>query len=808
MSSDVMQSPPARADVFERRRLRWLLRTACAAAALLASPAAGSAQDLAVVTGRVYDSDGIPIVAVAVRLTGGAGDRVVLSDSAGLYRIGPVPAGRHTLVAERLGYERLEVEVTLAAGQVRRLDLTMRTATVLLEGVVVEAQRDRDQERTRFQDDPGVTARVIRGETLKSLPGLAEADVMRAVEVLPGVVTTSDFSSAFNVRGGSADQNLILLDGFPIFNPFHLGGLFSVFNSDAVARAELLSGGFNAEYGGRVSAVLNVETRDGGDEGLQVEGGISMLATRVQLRSPLPISAGRLLGGAGGSWLFSARRSYFDQLLRPVVDFPYYLKDLQARAEIDTRGGGNLSLTAYGGSDVLDLSDFEVPGDDSTGVLRIRWNWGNRVVGLRLRQPLGTSWVSDSRVGYSRFSDRLAFVDFEGARFSSRIDQLSLRTDFSRGIGSGSSLKLGGAVERLGYDNLAEAGGTPFYAAADHGILSGLYGSVLWQPTERWLVEPGLRADVWNAVDETFVTISPRFAVKRFLGRERDAALKLALGRYTQFLHSLRDESFPVSNDTWIVAGRGTPAVISDQVQVGLEKYWGDRWSASVEAYYRDFEGVTEFNLADDPNDPLDDVVNGSGRSMGIDLLLRRNAGGLTGWATLSLLRADRTLPDPLAEGWDDLPPEVSFSPIFDRRVDLDVVLQYVAPGEVEVGIRWNFGSPLPYTRPVAQYFGWRYSPLRREYEPLDQPGSGAPIFIRLGDRNSERYPPYHRLDVTLRRTFDRSWGSWTPYLQVLNAYNRKNVLWYFFNYDRTPPTRSGLSMFPVLPAIGVEMSF
>lgn len=790
-----------------RSPVRRILGLVAAGIALLA-PGLLPAQEDATLIGRVMDTDGVPIATVTIRLSGVGPDRVVVSDGAGAYRITAIPPGNYTLSAERLGYRRAETSLRLSPGESRTLDVRLATATVLLQEVVVQALRDTDLERSRFETDAGVTARVIRGETLKSLPGLAEADVLRAIEVLPGVVSTSDFSSAFNVRGGSADQNLILLDGFPLFNPFHLGGLFSVFNSDAVARAELLAGGFGAEYGGRVSSVLSVETRDGGTDGLRAEGGVSLLATRMQLRAPLPRRAGALLGGDGGSWLFSVRRSYFDQLLRPVVDFPYHLTDLQGRIEMGTRGGGNISLTAYGGGDVLDLSDFDLPGEDSTGVLRVRWNWGNRLIGLRWRQPVAGSWVADSRLGYSRFADQLGFVDFEGVRFTSRIDQLSLRTDFTRGFAGGNEWKLGAGVERLGYDNLAEAGGTPFYASADHGVLGSLYTGFRWQPSDPWLIEPGVRADLWSATDDSFLTVSPRFAVKRFLGEEREAAFKLAVGRYTQFLHSLRDESLPVSNDTWIVAGRGTPAVVSDQVQVGLEKYWGDRWSASLEAYYRRFDGVTEFNLADDPNDPLDDVLRGEGRSVGADLLVRRNSGPLTGWTTLSFLRAERTLPDPVAEGWEDLGAEVTFPPVFDRRVDVDLVLQYDAPRGVDLGLRWNYGSPLPYTRPDAQYFAWRYSQLRRQYEPLEQPGSGPPVFVRLTDRNSERYPPYHRLDLTVRRSFERRWGSWTPYLQVLNVYNRKNVLWYFFNYDRRPPTRSGLSMFPVLPALGVEVAF
>jgi hypothetical protein len=296
--------------------------------------------------------------------------------------------------------------------------------------------------------------------------------------------------------------------------------------------------------------------------------------------------------------------------------------------------------------------------------------------------------------------------------------------------------------------------------------------------------------------------------VKRFLGSEKDAAVKLALGRYTQFLHSLRNEELPVSNDTWVLAGRTTPPVVSDQVQLGLEKYWGERWSASVEAYARTFRGVTEINFADDPNDPSDDLLSGRGRSYGIDFLVRRSTGRLTGWTTLSLLRATRTLPDPAAAGWEDVPAETTFPPIYDRRVDLDLVLQYELPGKVEAGMRLNYGSPLPYTRPVAQYYAWRYDLTDARWEPQDQPGGGDPLYVVLGPRNAERYPPYVRLDATLRRTYHPGWGSWTPYLQVLNLTNRKNVLWYFYNYDRVPPTRSGLSMFPVLPAVGVEFSF
>lgn len=777
--------------------------------------AAGQQRGDGVLFGRVTGDGGQPVAGALVTATeseSGARSRA-LSDASGNYRLAAVATGRYRVTASHLGFAAGDREVALSAGSSVRLDFELQIAALEIEGIDVQARRDAQRERARFENEAGVTARVVGGEELKLLPGLAEADVLRAIEVLPGVISTSDFSSAFNVRGGSADQNLILLDGFPIFNPFHLGGLFSVFNSDALARAELFAGGFGAQYGGRVSSVLNIETKDDTPEGLEGAAGVSLLATRLMLRNSLPLSASGLLGGSGaGTWMISARRSYFDQLLAPVVDFPYHLTDLQAHLSLPTAGGGTLRLTAYGGGDVLDLSDFNPPGaeEDDESILRLRWNWGNTMAGAHLRQPLG-EWLLDGRAGYTQFSERLSFPDFADTRFGSGISQGFARADLRREVSPALSFVTGAELSRISYDNFAEAGGTSFDQSADTGTLLSGWGSMQWRPGDAWIVEPGLRLDRWAGSTTVSTTLSPRFAVKRFLGDERDAALKLSVGRYTQFLHSLRNEEFPLSNDVWVLADENVPAVISDQIQLGIEKYWGEDWYASAEVYGRNFRGVTEFNFGDDPNDPADDLLGGTGRSYGLDLLVRRSAGGLTGWATLSLLRATRTLPDPLALGFDDLAPEVTFAPIWDRRADLDVVLSYSLPWQVEAGARWNIGSPIPYTRPISQYAGWEYDYTRGEYRlQTGGPGSDGdpPVYVVPGARNAQRYPAYQRLDATLRRSFSPRWGTVTPYLQLLNVYNQKNVLFYFYNYNQLPPTRSGFTMFPLLPTIGVDVNF
>ncbi|HKO19788.1 MAG TPA: hypothetical protein VJU82_12965, partial [Acidobacteriaceae bacterium] len=357
--------------------------------------------------------------------------------------------------------------------------------------------------------------------------------------------------------------------------------------------------------------------------------------------------------------------------------------------------------------------------------------------------------------------------------------------------------------------NDAVSGGTTFYGSRDHGVLTAAYGQLRWTPG-RWIVEPGVRVDDWRAKAGTHTVVEPRMAVKLFVDSARDAAVKLSAGRYAQFVHSLRDESLPVSNDTWVAAGRDVPPTVSDQVHLGYEKYWGQRWYASLEGYFHHFRGVTDFNVADDPNTTADDILSGTGRSFGLDFLLRRTGQRATGWATVSLLRARRTFPDPTAQDIEGVPKTVTYPPVFDRAVDVNLVAEYRLAHGMEFGARWTYGSGVPYSRPVGSTMVWETNLFGGGYRtPLptsDDPD--LPTWIVPGQRNAQRYPAYHRLDLTLRRPTKRRWGTFTPYVQVLNAYNRRNVLFYFYRYDRNPPTRSGVSMFPVLPAIGVEGSF
>jgi len=361
------------------------------------------------------------------------------------------------------------------------------------------------------------------------------------------------------------------------------------------------------------------------------------------------------------------------------------------------------------------------------------------------------------------------------------------------------------AADLMRYDNLAATGGTVFGGGRDRGWLTGTYAQARWSPGP-WIVEPGVRLDHWSSASGINLTeAQPRLAVKRFLGNG-DFAVTLAAGRYAQFLHSLRDEELPLGIDVWVLSGERAPRVRSDQLQLGVEGYVRRDWFGGVEGYVRRFDGVAALNAADDPNDARDDLLEGTGLSWGMDFHVQREGGRVRPLLTVSWLKAAREFEDVLAA--TDPPPRVRYAPIFDRRLNVEFVLQAMLPRALEAGVRWSLGTGLPYTRPLGAYVFYEYDVADGQWRWRGSDAEGETGAVLLGDRNAERYPTYHRLDAGIRRTFRRNWGSYTPYLDVVNVYDQRNVLFYFYQYGETPPTRSGVSMFPLLPTIGVEMSF
>jgi hypothetical protein len=793
--------PPFPADAHEWLRLCALLPVIFLAA--LSRPLAGQDGTL---QGRVRDDEGAAVYRATVTLLRRQTPVAsVDTDRLGLFRFQEVAPGPYTVRVQGLGYFDYSEETAVGLEETVELDLRIPRSAIEIEGISVDAERSRA--RARFEEVGGATVRELALVEIRAVPGLAEPDPVRALEVLPGVVSTSDFSSSFHVRGGSQDQNLILLDGMPIFSPFHLGGIFSVFNADMVDRVELHSGGFPAEHGGRVSSVLQIESNAGAGN-FSVDAAVSLLATRVAVGGGVPSSVANALGFANIRYKTSGRRSYID-LFFPKV--PYHLTDFQTIVEGWTTGGDRVTLTAYSGKDVFDLTNL----DDEDFPLRVDWDWGNDAIGARWIHPRSGGGSFDVRANFSRFGTGLTFPDFADTRLSSRIQQGQFRADLDMRPLSRLSVQVGASAEIQSYKNRFSTGGTEFAGGAGDASQVGTYVQTRWTVPSAWLVELGLRADGQRPDPGNWASaVAPRLAVKRFLGGG-DLAVKMAGGRYAQFVHSMRDEELPLGLDFWVLAGERAPHTVSNQAQVGIEAYHGTDWFWSAEAYVRTFDGVVTFNTADNPNDELDDILQGNGLSYGIDFLIKRERGAVTGWLAASFLKADRTFPDPLSAQLER--PDISYAPIFDRRVDLDFVLRYPAPWGWEGGLRWNLGTGTPYTRAIGsfRYYDPTYVAsgglewLGTSDAPQDEdPDLSGNYGVVLEERGSSRYPAYHRLDASFRKTFDKSWGFLTPYVNLVNVYNRKNVLFYFFEYEKSPPTRSGVSMFPVLPTFGLEARF
>ena len=767
------------------------------------------------IRGRVRTEVAFPLedaTAILRPASDSTNQRVALTDGLGFFAFHDLAGGDYVLTVGRIGYSGHDEAVTVAPGGVAEVGVALAERAVPVEGIQVDGLSNRD--RMRFSESAAGPPMEMDRARFRSTPGVAESDPIRTVDALPGVTRVSEIGGSFNVRGGSADQNLVLLDGVPILNPFHMLGILSVFNADMVKRTELRSGGFPAEYGGRASSVLLVES-DLGDGKFGIDGGLSLLTSRLSVSGGLPEEVRDGFGLASARWRISGRRSYADILANPFLraDFPYYLKDRQFGFEAWTKGGSRLRITSYSGTDAFNLTAYErldrsgadeelYPDQDVT------WRWGNRALGFSWTRPSSNGGSLDIHGSYSRFEGDFDLSEFGSPALETAIRRYSLGADMERRPTATLRWKSGLALELLNLRDVSRGELESLVrSGSSRGLEASAYSQFHWSPNRHWLMEGGLRLDHFGLRRDHWpgrwvdsgINASPRIAVKRFLGDGR-WAVRLAVGRYVQFLQSVRDESLPIALDSWVLAGDGVSPVVSRQFQGGVEGFFGadDEWFASAVGYHRGYKGLAVRNWADDPKVRSDDFLSGNGRSYGAEFLLRRQRGATTGWLSVSLLKATRKFPE--TAGGSDPSPMIEYPPAFDRRMEVDLVVQRRLPWGVDGGLRWSFGTGLPHTR----YVSYVVNPRRI----LDlRPGNGGKV-VWLGPKNGERFPAHHRLDMSLRKVIRKRWGLVTPYLNVLNVYNRKNVVFYEYSDYFGQPGRRGLSLVPILPTLGVEVSF
>ena len=754
-----------------------------AAVLVTAQPPRTVPDSLGELRGRIRDASTLAsVVAATVRVQG---TRLgTIADDSGRYVITGVGSGTHTVIVARVGYTAETRTIAVRAGGVTTLDVSLTASASSLAAVRVAADA---VEREQFRLSPNPATVSVTREIFKRVPVIGEPDVLRVVQLLPGVVATNDFTAGYNVRGGESDQNLVLLDGFPIYNPFHLGGLFGTFIDETVGEFELIPGGFPARYGSRLSSVLSVVPRAEDRDGVHGAVNMSLLASSVSL-------GGTIRGNT--SWNAAIRRTYADRFVSALSDnqLPYWFTDMQTHLRHRFANGGTLSLTGYFGEDVLAASLASFGDTTQAGGGALRFDWGNTVLGLAYTKPLGRVLRSDS----ARIMQRLSQTGFT-TTLDLGSGSLSLRNWLGESRAWGEFARWRGRHETLlGYEWSSYNVRYDVNSAA----LPDAIFKIRQRPSAASLyVDHTLRAGSINArggVRAETVTgtgwtgVSPRLSIKWFANK--DLAFTLAGGATSQWTLALRNEQAPVRVfDFWLTRDRTTPVARAWQQSLGGERWFGRSRFVRVEGWNKQYSTLPVFNLAEDTGVRGDEFIITKGRSYGMDVLVRQlESERLSGWLSYSFGVSTR-------DG-----PTGRFSPVQDRRHNLNVVASYRPGGKWNYGARLGFGTGTPFTDVEGQIVRRRYDPLGNTFESGTIDQQLEPIG---GARNAARFPVFQRLDLSVTRD-GTGRLHWRPYLSIVNAYNARNVFTYVFDYAKNPPTRTTFSQFPLLPTVGVGISW
>jgi hypothetical protein len=656
-----------------------------------------------------------------------------------------------------------------------RADTTRRDTTRRVQTLPAVETRAARPERQTFEQKPNVGAVSITASELTSAPRFfGEADVLRAIRLLPGVNARNDYSVGMNVRGGEADQNLVLLDGYPIYNPFHMGGLFGAFVEPMVDRVDFLTGGFPAAYGGRLSSVLDVRSKTEPRSGLHGRADVSLIATTVGVGSGMQQGE--------GTWTVAVRRTYADR----VADWfgetlPYHFYDAQAHVVSRLPRDWKLAITLYGNEDDL----LQAEADETWKI-----NWGNKLAGATLSRVLYT--LGDS----ARFEQRLSLSRFD-MEMNLMTGALTLNNDV-RDLRAAGSLAYfrNGRTRTVGYDVARQQFSFdanypillyPSDVVANSNVSVGAFYDELWRPAQRWLLQTGVRVD---AVNGAGWALQPRVSAKYFVSPK--FALTAALGEYAQWSHTLAREDVPIrALDFWIGSDKRIPITRARHLVLGAERWLSDARAFRVEAWVKDYPRLVEQNPRSDPVLPGDEFLDLRGRSFGADVMLRQlESGASSGWLAYSFAYSRRW-------GLDG----VGFFPGQDRRHEMNVVWNRRS-GRFVLSTRFNLASGTPYTHVTGMFERADYDPFTGRYV-----NTGFPQF-QSQERNGERLPLASRIDLSLTRRGDGRGVSFSPFLSVMNLYNAKNVFAYLYDYDDRPPKRIGLQQFPIFPTIGVSLAW
>ncbi len=767
----------------------------------------GNAQDKFTLSGYVRDAEnGEELIGVTLFIS--ELNKGAVTNVYGFYSLTLAP-GTYTLTLRYIGFKTKQVKMDVTANLSYNFD--MISELIAMKEVVVFAEAV-----DANVSDVSMSKVDLNIGQIKKLPALlGEPDLLKTIQMLPGVISAGEGTSAYFVRGGSSDQNLILIDEAPIYDPSHLFGFLSIFNSDAIKGSELYKGGIPAKYGGRLSSILDVRTKDGNNKKFSGSFGIGSIASRMLIEGPLRKDR--------SSFLVSARRSYVDVFLALANNNNrVYFYDINAKINWKGQNNNRFFVTVYSGRDAFIL-------DQDFG-----FDWGNTTATIRWNHLFNEKLFSNTSLIVSNFDYGLELTDpVLGFLWTSTIQEFSFKEDLTYYVSPDNELNFG---YHLSYHKFLPGKITPNASssifstveleklfALDHAF----YLENQRKLSNKLLIRYGVRLSVFQNVGAStiytyedpkdniniriteaitygtlekiisYVNLEPRVSIRYNTGKH--ASVKLSYNRMVQNVHLISSGTVPLPFNTWYPSYPYLKPQIADQIAGGyFRNFRNNNYEFSVEGYYKWLNNVTDFadnaDIFFNPNLSTE-FRQGISRSYGLELLLKKNTGFLTGFASYTYSKAERQI-----EGVND---GNVFVANYDRRNAFNVL------GTYEFNRKWTFG------------FGFTY-------------GTGRPITLATGkygvngyvpdfitERNGFRLPDYHRMDLsatlTSKKNKDRKWkSSWV--FSIYNVYNRKNI---FTIFTRQPQDDNGdpsgepgakefvaVYLFPVLPSVNYNIRF
>ena len=773
---------------------------------LLISSVNSFSQEKHTISGYISDENGEMLIGVNIYMPGTPFGTV--SNTYGFYSL-TIPGGSYTLTCSFIGYEIHETAISL--NNDIRHNVTMKPDAREIQEVQITAER-----KDKNIQEISMGNVTLQAKTIQKIPNLmGETDIIKSIQLLPGVQISVEGSSGFYVRGGNADQNLVLLDGATVYNPSHLFGFFSVFNGDAIKNVELLKGGIPAEYGGRLSSVLDVRMKEGNTQKIHGNAGIGLISSRLTLEGPIIKNK--------VSFLFSARRTYADLMLpfakdTIAKDSKFFFYDLNAKVNYIINDNNRIFLSGYFGRDVNIFADF------------FQMNFGNATGTLRWNHAYNGRIFSNLTLIYSDFDYNIGVPQGNmGFKWLSHIVDRGLKNDYTFYLNSNNTLHFGlqmtyhtirpGVARQIGEESYVNAIDYPDI----HGIESALFISNE-QKIRSWLsVNYGLRYSVLNnigpatvysynenhEVNDTLLygngnlfnaygNFEPRLGIRILLGDK--SSLKAGYNRMAQYLHLASNSTATFPLDMWFMSGPNVKPQLADQIALGyFRNFWKNTIETSVEVFYKKTTNTIDFKDHAQlvPNTFLEGELRiGTTRSYGLEFMVRKESGKLNGWISYAYIHTRRLIPE-INQG-------AEFPPPYDKPNNVSVVIQYEISKRFDAAVNWVYATANPVTVPTkGYYYGSIWIPEYSQRGGVRIPGTA-----------------YHRMDFSFNWNF-RIWRLESNLnLSVYNVYNRHNAFAVYFRekglgYNEENGDAKGsnievvkLYLFPIIPTLTFNVKF